>query len=185
MILFLITFVLYVSPLASLVNARASFKCRHFHSGEYTKCIFIPPLDVSLWKMSCLNPIVGTFLQGSRLNLVPVAVAQECDWLRMRLTEATDWSRCLRETDISQGFFLYCCQYGHKHLSFFQLQEVGLQAVNTKVTNFSIVFIWRKTYLLQCGVFWTLIQRITWFIGTDDFLESTETAQKFHRKSKD
>lgn len=62
--------------------------------GEILKFGFIPVLDVSLSKMSCLNPIVGTLLKGTRLNLVHVATAQGCGCLRMKLTEATVTSRC-------------------------------------------------------------------------------------------
>lgn len=93
------------------------------------------PLDGSLSKTSCLNPIVGTFLQGTRLNLIHVATAQECGWLRMRPAEATDGSRCWRVTDISQGFFLICWQHGHICLYSFQLQEGCLLAVHGEVTD--------------------------------------------------
>lgn len=66
----------------------------------------------------------------------------------------------------------------------FQLQEVGLIAVHTEVTDCLVVSIWRKPHLLQCDVYWTLIQRIIGFTGTDDFWRVLKQLKNFRETAK-
>lgn len=124
--------------------------------GEILEFIFIQLLDVSLSKMSCLNPIVRTLLKGTRLNLVHVAIAHECGCLRMKLAEATDRSRCLRVTDMSRFFLNLLATWARTSLSLIFSDGGPLLAVHTGVMDCLIASIWRKPYLLQCDVHWTL-----------------------------
>lgn len=102
---------------------------------------------LGLSKISCLNPMEATFLQGTRLHLVCVAMAQECGWLRTRLAETADRSRHLRVIVLNQGGFLMCWRYRLIDLQPFQLQVVSLLAVHTEVTLFDSAYLEKTLFV--------------------------------------